>query len=87
MTAIAHDSRPQQTHADVTRDVVATLGTQSKGYVLMLLGAVVLFLVGLITFILLVKDGLGLAGYKSPVMWSVLLRRSCSGSVSATPAP
>ena len=53
---------PNQTHAEVTRDVVATLGTPSRGYVMMLAGAVGLFLVGLFTFTMLLKDGLGLAG-------------------------
>ncbi len=73
MTAFAQEQRPTQTQAEVTRDVVATLGTQSRGYTIMLLGAVALFLVGAITFLLLLKDGLGLAGYKSPVMWSVYI--------------
>jgi len=62
-----------QTHADVTRDVVATLGTPSRGYTLLLLGAVTAFLIGLTTFLFLVKDGLGLAGYRPPVMWSVFI--------------
>ena len=64
---------PTQTHAEVTRDVVATLGTPSRGYVMMLAGAVGLFLVGLFTFVLLLKDGLGLAGYNPPVMWSTYI--------------
>src|SRR4051794_15266289 len=45
-----------QTHADVTRDVVATLEAPSRGYVLLLLGAVGLFLVGALTFLILLKD-------------------------------
>ncbi len=64
---------PAQTHAEVTRDVVATLGAPSRGYVMMLAGAVGLFLVGLFTFVLLLKDGLGLAGYSPPVMWSIYI--------------
>ena len=40
MTALAQEQRPTQTQAEVTRDVVATLGTQSRGYTIMLLGAV-----------------------------------------------
>ena len=39
----------------------------------MLAGAVGLFLVGLFTFTMLLKDGLGLAGYNPPVMWSVYI--------------
>src|SRR6185295_9577619 len=57
-----------QTHADVTRDLVATLEKPSTGYVLLLLGAVALF-----TFLILVKDGLGHAGYTPPIFWSVYI--------------
>ena len=52
-----------QTHADVTRDVVATLGPASTGYLMLLALAVGTFLAGLLTFLILVKDGLGHAGY------------------------
>src|SRR5687767_8563673 len=65
--------RMTQTHADVTRDVVATLETPSRGYYMLLFGAVGLFLVGLGTFVILLKDGLGHAGYNPPVMWSVYI--------------
>lgn len=73
MATIAHPGHSGQTHAEVTRDVLATLGRPSRGYVAMLAGAVGLFLVGLTTFVLLLKDGLGLAGYNPPVMWSVFI--------------
>jgi molybdopterin-containing oxidoreductase family membrane subunit len=74
MTAIAHSPQvPTQTHADVTRDVVATLRTPSRGYYLALFGAVGMFLVGLVTFVILLKDGLGHAGYVPPVMWLVYI--------------
>src|SRR4026207_386457 len=62
-----------QTHAEVTRDVVATLGPPSRGYVLLLFGAVSLFLIGIATFLVLLKDGLGHAGYNPPVFWSVYI--------------
>ena len=65
--------RLTQSHADVTRDVVATLQTPSRGYYMLLFGAVALFLVGLLTFLILVKDGLGHAGYNPPIMWSVYI--------------
>jgi hypothetical protein len=52
---MAHNYTPTQTHAEVTRDVVATLGAPSRGYVMMLAGAVGLFLVGLFTFVMLLK--------------------------------
>ncbi len=74
MTAIAHDPKPiTQTHADVTRDIVQTLGTPSRGYYLALFTAVAMFLVGVGTFVALLKEGLGLAGYNPPVMWSVYI--------------
>jgi Ni/Fe-hydrogenase subunit HybB-like protein len=62
-----------QTHAEVTRDVVATLGPPSRGYVLLLFGAVSLFLIGICTLLVLLKDGLGHAGYNPPVFWSVYI--------------
>src|SRR5437762_13303714 len=74
MTAIAHEAhRPTQTHAEVTRDVLSTLQTPSRGYYLALFGAVGMFLVGLGTFVMLLKEGLGLAGYPPPVMWSTYI--------------
>ena len=69
----ADPSRPTQTHADVTRDVVATLAPATKGYYLLLAGAVGLFLIGVSTLLLIVKEGLGLAGYQPPVFWSVFI--------------
>ena len=49
--AVATPSRPagheglvmNQTHAEVTRDVVATLGKASRGYVILLLGSASVF--------------------------------------------
>jgi len=74
MTALPHEPHhPGMTHAEVTRDVVATLGTPSRGYYLALFGAIGMFLVGLATFVMLLKDGLGLAGYTPPVYWSVYI--------------
>jgi hypothetical protein len=71
---VAHDGHLiTQTHADVTRDVVGTLAPASRGYVLLLLGAVSLFLIGLLTFLMLIKDGLGHAGYQPPIFWSVYI--------------
>jgi molybdopterin-containing oxidoreductase family membrane subunit len=74
MAAIVHETtHPTQTHHEVTRDVVNTLGTAGRGYMLLLSGAVFLFLVGVVTFTMLLKDGLGLAGYNPPVFWSVYI--------------
>ena len=62
-----------QTHADVTRDVVGTLSKPSRGYMLLLGGAITLFLVGLVTFVIELRVGLGVAGYNPPVMWLVYI--------------
>ena len=70
-----------QTHADVTRDVVATLEPASRGYLLLLGLAVAMFLGGLTTFLILVKDGLGHRYFGASTS-----RRSCSGSASGTQA-
>src|SRR6188508_2193527 len=74
MAVIAHDPQhPNQTHAEVTRDVLATLSTPSRGYYMALFGAIAMFLIGLFTFVMLLKEGLGLAGYSPPVMWAVYI--------------
>ncbi|MDP9224961.1 MAG: polysulfide reductase NrfD, partial [Actinomycetota bacterium] len=71
---VAHDGHSMtQSHADITRDVVATLGPPTRGYLVLLFGAVSLLLVGILTFLILVKDGLGHAGYNPPVFWSVYI--------------
>jgi Ni/Fe-hydrogenase subunit HybB-like protein len=74
MAVVAHETHViTQTHADVTRDVVGTLSKPSRGYMLLLGGAVVLFLVGLVTFVIELRVGLGVAGYTPPVMWLVYI--------------
>ncbi len=73
MAAVAQENRRELTHGDITRDVINTLGTPSRGYLLLFAGAVSLFLVGVVTFTLLLKDGLGLAGYNPPAFWSVFI--------------
>ena len=70
----ARRTTPAQTHAEVTRDVVATLGTpeprlrDDAGRRRSGSSWSALF-----TFAMLLKDGLGLAGYNPPVMWSVYI--------------
>ncbi|HEV8125838.1 MAG TPA: NrfD/PsrC family molybdoenzyme membrane anchor subunit [Gemmatimonadales bacterium] len=73
MAAVAQPHLPTQTHAEVTRDVVGTLGTPSRGYLMLLGGAITFFLIGVITFVLELKNGLGIAGYNPPVMWLVYI--------------
>ncbi|MFZ5624425.1 MAG: NrfD/PsrC family molybdoenzyme membrane anchor subunit [Gemmatimonadota bacterium] len=74
MAVIAHDSRlPTQTHAEVTRDVLATLGKPGRGYLALLLTATAgtALLGG--TFLYMLKEGLGVAGYVPPVFWGVFI--------------
>ena len=76
-----------QTHADVTRDVVATL----EQAVARLRAArccrrVTVFLIGLLTFLILVKDGLGTPAISRRSSGASTSPRSCSGSASGTPA-
>jgi molybdopterin-containing oxidoreductase family membrane subunit len=73
MAAVAQPHLPTQTHAEVTRDVVGTLGTPSRGYLMLLGGAITFFLIGVVTFVLELKNGLGIAGYNPPVMWLVYI--------------
>ncbi|HXG43846.1 MAG TPA: NrfD/PsrC family molybdoenzyme membrane anchor subunit [Gemmatimonadales bacterium] len=69
----AVQAHPVQTHHEVTRDVVNTLGTAGRGYLALLGLAVFCFLVGVFTFTMLLKEGLGLAGYQPPVGWSLYI--------------
>jgi molybdopterin-containing oxidoreductase family membrane subunit len=62
-----------QTHAEVTRDIVRTLETPPRSYYLAVFGAVFLLLIGIVTFTIIIKDGLGHSGYNPPVMWSVYI--------------
>jgi molybdopterin-containing oxidoreductase family membrane subunit len=73
MTTVAYGPNLTRTHGEITSDVVATLSTPSRAYIAALFGAVGLFLIGLVTFIFLIKDGLGHAGYNPPIMWSVYI--------------
>jgi len=73
MAAVAQPHLPTQTHAEVTRDVVGTLGAPSKGYLLLLAGAITFFLIGVTTFVIELRVGLGIAGYNPPVMWLVYI--------------
>ena len=82
MAAVAHPHPPRrtpeleitQTHADVTRDVVGDARARpAAATCCCCCRAVALFLVGLLTFLILVKDGLGLAGYTPPVFWGVYI--------------
>ncbi len=75
MAVIAHDpSRPTQTHAEVTRDVVRTItDAPTRGYYI-LVGVMALLTAVLVgTVVMELKYGIGLAGYAPPMMWSVYI--------------
>ncbi|MFI5234986.1 MAG: NrfD/PsrC family molybdoenzyme membrane anchor subunit [Gemmatimonadales bacterium] len=73
MATTAYEPPRTQTHAEVTRDVLATLQAPGRGYYYLLGGALFALTIGLCTFVVLLKDGLGHAGYNPPVMWSVYI--------------
>jgi molybdopterin-containing oxidoreductase family membrane subunit len=62
-----------QTHAEVTRDVLGTLSTPTKGYYACFYAAIAMLAVGAVTMTLVIRDGLGLAGYSPPIFWSTLI--------------
>src|SRR5690242_21667612 len=61
------------TYDFVTRAIARTLETPGKGYFALLTAAVVLLAIGIITLCLLLRYGLGLAGYSHPVYWAVFI--------------
>ena len=73
MATTVYGPPTDQTHAEVTRDIVATLNAPGRGYYYLLGGALFALAIGLATFVVLLKDGLGHAGYNPPVMWSVYI--------------
>lgn len=67
-------SIPNRTHGEITTDVMAgILAKPTKGY--WILAGSMALLTGVLFFALaaLLKEGLGLAGYAPPVMWSVYI--------------
>ncbi|HLZ45009.1 MAG TPA: NrfD/PsrC family molybdoenzyme membrane anchor subunit [Gemmatimonadales bacterium] len=72
--ADTHPAPPSRVTYDyVTRTIARTLGTPSRGYFLLLAGAVTLLAIGIITLLFLLRYGLGLAGYSHPVYWAVFI--------------
>jgi Ni/Fe-hydrogenase subunit HybB-like protein len=61
------------TYDFVTRAIARTLGNPGKGYFALLAAAVVLLGVGIVCLLLLLRYGLGLAGYSHPVYWAVYI--------------
>ena len=61
------------TYDFVTRAIARTLETPGKGYFALLTTAVVLLTIGIVTLCLLIRYGLGLAGYSQHVYWAVFI--------------
>src|SRR2546428_5433786 len=57
------------TYDFVTRAIARTLGNPGKGYYALLGSAVGLLAIGIVCLLLLLRYGLGLAGYSHPVYW------------------
>ncbi|MGH7700078.1 MAG: NrfD/PsrC family molybdoenzyme membrane anchor subunit, partial [Gemmatimonadales bacterium] len=64
---------PRLTYDVVTRAIARTLGPPGRGYFLLLGGAVFLLAIGIVCLLLLLRYGLGLAGYSHPVYWAVFI--------------
>src|SRR5439155_22554902 len=61
------------TYDFVTRAIARTLGNPGKGYFALLGSAVALLAVGIGCLLMLLRYGLGLAGYSHPVYWAVYI--------------
>src|SRR5262245_9995102 len=57
----------------ITQTIAKTLGNPTRGYFILLGAAVSLVVVGVVCLLLLVRFGLGLAGYSHPVYWAVFI--------------
>jgi len=68
-----HGSPSRLTYDYVTRTIARTLGSPSRGYFVLLGAAVALLAIGITTLVLLIRYGLGLAGYSHPVYWAVYI--------------
>jgi len=61
------------TYAEITRDVVATIGNPTRGYYVLLGITLSVLALGVVALLYQIKFGLGVAGYQPPVMWAVYI--------------
>jgi Ni/Fe-hydrogenase subunit HybB-like protein len=61
------------TYDYVTRTIARTLGSPTRGYYLLLGGAVTLLAIGVVCLLFILRYGLGLAGYALPTYWAVFI--------------
>lgn len=64
---------PALTYDYVTRTIARTLGNPTRGYYLLLGGAVTLLAIGIVCLLFVLRYGLGLAGYALPTYWAVFI--------------
>ena len=75
MAAIAEPVRPQAvpTYNEVTRDIAATLRNPGRTWYILFGFVVSVMLCGFIALLYQIRYGLGVAGYRPPVMWAVYI--------------
>jgi Ni/Fe-hydrogenase subunit HybB-like protein len=69
----APEPTPALTYDDVTRTIARTLGSPTRGYYMLLGGAVTLLAIGIVCLLFVLRYGLGLAGYALPTYWAVFI--------------
>ncbi len=67
------DAPSKLTYDYVTRTIFRTLGAPGRTYYILLGAAITLMAIGAICLVLVVRSGLGLAGYSHPVYWAVFI--------------
>jgi molybdopterin-containing oxidoreductase family membrane subunit len=75
MAAVARPEpvRVPPTYSEITHDIAATLGRPGRTWYVLLGFAISVMLVGAIALLVQVRYGLGVAGYRPPVMWGVYI--------------
>lgn len=75
MATLTHPEavRTQPTYAEVTRDVVASMGKPGRGYYILLGFVLFVLACGVGALLWQIRWGLGVAGYQPPVMWAVYI--------------
>ena len=75
MATLAQPERPaaRPTYAEVTRDIVATLGNPGRTWYIVFALVLVILAWGAGALLYQVRYGLGVAGYAPPVMWGVYI--------------
>src|SRR3990172_3031606 len=75
MAAVARPEpvRVPPTYSEITHDIAATLGRPGRTWYILLGFAISVMLLGAIALLYQIRYGLGVAGYRPPVMWGVYI--------------